>query len=252
MNAAAAPSSPPRPRLLEGAPFFRDLGGLATVDGRRVRAGRVYRSCGLMELTATDVATLRDTVRLRAVIDLRDASEAAEDEAGPLAALSLAMTRVPLIDLMVHGHVPRGRLIDRYCTYLRYGATRVRTVLERIAEADAHPLVYHCTAGKDRTGIVSAILLSALGVRREEIIADYSTDRASQAWLLEFLRRRAVQGPRLAAMPPEALDCAPETMQAFLEVMDAEYGDVRAYLESAGADARLVARLEAALLEPGA
>lgn len=235
--------------LLRGAPAFRDLGGIRSMDGRSIVRGRVFRSCGLMELTAEDVSVIRDSIGLRAVIDLRHSSEVANDGHGPLDGLGLRYRNLPLIDLIAHPAADRERLVDRYRRFVHGGAASIVQVLEAVADPGMQPVVFHCTAGKDRTGVIAALLLAVLGVSVEDIIADYSRARSQRDWLLDFLTRRGVQAPRLHALSAELLDCDPATMHEFLGILDAEYGGVRAYLRSAGANSALFASLETSLLE---
>lgn len=235
--------------VLRGAPAFRDLGGLRSTDGRSIVRGRVFRSCGLMELTEDDVRVVRDTIGLRAIIDLRHASEVRNDGRGPLDALGLRYCNVPLIDLIAHPATAQDRLVNRYRRFIEAGAASIAAVLGLVADPDWHPVVFHCTAGKDRTGVIAAVLLSTLGVSDDDIVADYTRQRPQREWLLEFLTRRGVQAPRLQNMPPELLDCDPQTMREFLEILRTEYGGARAYLRAAGAKDALFERLEASLLQ---
>lgn len=236
--------------LLVGAPAFRDIGGLRTADHRRVRAGRVFRSCGLMELTDADVQVVRDRIGLRCVIDLRDANEVERDGIGPLPVDRLVYRNLPLLDVVEHGPAQGDTLLDRYRRFLERGAPNLARVVETIAEPAHHPLVVHCTAGKDRTGIVTALLLAVLGVDAQSIATDYGAGRAQRDWLLQFLARRGVQGPRLAAMRPEWLDSDPAVMHDFLRMLQAEHGGAARYLAAAGCNGAVLQRLQHALLEP--
>lgn len=249
MNSGHLAASNASVPALAGAPAFRDLGGRRTANGLHVRTGCVFRSCGLMELTETDVQVLRGTIRLKTIIDLRDASEVAKDGNGPLPGLQLSYRNLPLINLIANPPDRQGRLLDRYRLFLREGASSIAKVLEVCADRTAQPVVFHCTAGKDRTGIVAAILLKLLGVDAEEIVADYSSRRHELDWLMKFLARRGVQGAKLGEIHPDLLDCNPTTMREFLRILDAEYGGARTYLRAAGTDERLFARLEEVLLE---
>lgn len=238
--------------LLRGAPVFRDLGGLRTIDGRVVVRRRVFRSCGLMELTDEDVRVLRDSIGLRAVVDLRHTSEVANDGHGPLDALGLHYCNLPLIDLIAHPSTGKDRLVDRYRRFIEGGAASIVQVLRLVADPAMQPIVFHCTAGKDRTGVIAALLLAALGVSAADVAAEYGLARTHREWLFEFLARRGVQGPRLHQLSAELLDSDPATMRDFLAFLDAQYGGVHSYLRAAGASDDLFEQLEASLLQGAA
>jgi protein tyrosine/serine phosphatase len=121
-------------------------------------------------------------------------------------------------------------------------------VFEMIAEPASHPLVFHCTAGKDRTGIVAALLLDAIGVSLHAIGDDYSIMDSQVDWLRAFLGRRAVQRSRVASMDSRLLRCNRETIEEVLLGVNREYGSTRLLLLAAGASPDLFDRLAAALL----
>ena len=155
---------------------FRDLGGYETADGRRIRMGRLYRADGIHRLEGDDIGRVRD-LGIRCVIDLRTAGE-------------LERGRFPVDDHPVdHHHLPviseiwpedalveraEDYLAARYIDMLTSGTDAFVGALEVMASSDNFPLVFHCAAGKDRTGIVAALLLSVLGVDDELIAADYA------------------------------------------------------------------------------
>ncbi len=244
----------PEARALVGAPAFRDLGGSYSKDGRPVQRGLVFRSCSLVESTEQDVEILRTEIGLRTVVDLRDRREVALDGDGPVSALGLDYRRVPLVDLLSVGPPPRTEdtgpspLIARYAQLIRHGAPAIVEVFEMIAEPTSQPLMFHCTAGKDRTGIVAALLLDAIGVSLQAIGNDYSIMDSQVEWLRAFLGRRAVQGSRVASMDSRLLRCNRETIEEVLLGVNREYGSTRLLLLAAGASPDLFDRLEAALL----
>jgi hypothetical protein len=156
--------SQPDALVLAGALNFRDLGGYHTVDGRRTRSGLVYRSNSLQELTQDDVARLRWDLRVATVLDLRSPKEIARDGHGPFMDEGVRYINIPVLhernDSGRPGAIAHG-LVERYLSYLRAGGDNVVEALRTIAEDDVLPVVFHCSAGKDRTGVFAALLLGS-------------------------------------------------------------------------------------------
>ena len=238
---------------LQGCLNFRDLGGYPTADGRRLRWRLVYRSDALHQLTAADVARLRDELGIGAVIDLRSTAERRADGGGPLAATAVAMHHVPLFDgadVSRTASVPEvSTLADRYVLLAEFARERIGRVLSTLAEATA-PVVYHCAAGKDRTGVVSAVLLGLLGVREEVIVADYVATQENLAAIVERLLATEGYQAMLAALPPDTLHAEAPTMTRFLDAVRERYGSMRGYALAAGVSTAAVDRLVGRLLEP--
>jgi hypothetical protein len=234
--------------VLVGAFNFRDLGGHTTGDGRRTRPGRVFRSNSLQDLTATDVRVLMSQLRLRTVIDLRGPDEIATAGIGPLEREAVRYENLPLLDERVETPGQVADLGERYRTYLHsFGAKNLVQALTVMADEAAHPLVFHCSAGKDRTGVLAAMVLSCLAVPRDEVVADYCAMQTERGRLAEFLRRRP--GYTDLADHDPILDSRPETMREFLRVLDVDYGGARRWALAEGMAEGDLRRLEAALLE---
>jgi protein-tyrosine phosphatase len=119
--------------------------------------------------------------------------------------------------------------------------------LETIAEAQ--PLVFHCAAGKDRTGVLAALLLGCLGVEPETVISDYAVGHHAREEIVNFLRRRPSYVERLDQLPPSALDSDPSTMRQFLGLLNERYGSARSWALIAGVSETTLGRLESSLLE---
>ena len=232
---------------IDAAFNFRDLGGIATADGRRVRPGRVFRSNGLFDLTDEDCAALQERCGLRTVIDLRGPVEAAGERAGPLPRCGLRTVRLPLLDEERQQPGVITDFLARYQGYLAHAGGSIVRALEIIADETAHPVVFHCTAGKDRTGVMAAVLLGCLGVPAEAILADYSATRDERARLVQFLRRRPGRADLVDDAP--VLDTDPAVMAAFLEFLRKEYGGADGWACAAGLDPAVLGRLADALLE---
>ncbi|MFN8607385.1 MAG: tyrosine-protein phosphatase [Vulcanimicrobiota bacterium] len=147
---------------LEGTRNTRDLGGMP-VAGGHVRSGRLYRSGALCFVTASDLEKLQG-LRLRTVVDLRTDKEIEKDGADRLVLsenLRLPMTAY-------HGHGA-----EAYRSLVLQNTQVLRRFFALLASPDSYPVIYHCSAGKDRVGILTALLLDALGTPRPLIMDDY-------------------------------------------------------------------------------
>ena len=237
---------------LEGCLNFRDLGGYPTRHGRTVRWSQVYRSDALHLLSAADVTKLRDELRIADVIDLRSSSEVKADGRGPLAAAPMRFHHVPLFDGVVRDRRTEGEpdpvtLADRYFLLAEFAQAPIARVIVTLAETTA-PAVYHCAAGKDRTGVISAILLSLLGVDDEIIVADYALTQENLDQIIDRLMASEGYQEMLSALPPDTLHAAPETMRALLERVHQKYGSMCGYAQAAGVSDATIEQLRDRLL----
>lgn len=230
---------------LEGAANFRDLGGLVTTSGATIRRGRIFRSDALFRLTAADVETLTP-YGLRTVIDLRSDEELQRSGPGLIHETDIRHERVPIVD--VDPRQPES-LEEMYVAMLRGLADRFRRIFDLLAAENTYPVVVHCWAGKDRTGIVTALVLAALGVPDDEIIADYALTEANMRRLLELSRPDAPDFD-YSSIPPAWLEASPETMRRFLAAVETEWGSIPGYLSTIGVPEASLATIAAVLLEP--
>ncbi len=236
---------------LEGCLNFRDLGGYPTADGRTVRWQQVYRSDALHHLTPADVVRVRDELGIAAVVDLRSTAELRGEGRGPLAAEPIGFHHLPLFDgreARPENWPPIVTLADRYILLAEIAQAPIARLITVLAEAGG-PVVYHCAAGKDRTGVVSAVLLGLLGVRDEVIVADYAATQENLEAIIERLMAAKGYQTMLSALPPDTLHAEAETMVAFLASMRERYGSMRGYARAAGVTDALVERLAERLLE---
>ena len=246
-------SEPPFVVPLTGTSNFRDLGGYTTADGRRVRRGLVFRSAALGGLTAADRSVVA-TLGLRTICDLRGRHER---EAAPTRVDGIALVPLPiepgvgasLRDLLhtkeATGEALQSVLERAYCSYALTCTLQYRAMLDRILDSGT-PLLFHCTAGKDRTGFGAALLLTALGVPWEQIVADF--EATNRLW-----RRDTLPGVGLPLVIRETLLRAdPTLLAAAFAAIREEYGSVDQYLDTAlGLSPERVALLQALLLETG-
>lgn len=230
---------------------FRDLGGLPTTDGRTVRYGQLYRSDSLHRLSIEDSERLA-ALGVRTVLDLRRPKEITRDGRVP-ERLGLAYHnpypehREWEAGLYVERDGPARFLADRYRDMATEGIAGFGTALRLVADPDMAPLVMHCMAGKDRTGVLSALVLSLLGVPDEAIATDYALSEAGQAPLSAQIRLDFPDGS--PDVPMHFVVCPPEAMRLFLAELRAGYGSVTAYAAQAGVTETHVASLRAHLLK---
>ena len=246
----------PRRITLERAFNFRDLGGYAAGRNATVRWGFVYRADGIHRIEGADLARV-SALGIRTVLDLRARGELADH--GRVAAESFSATyqHLPLMDRVWERDLPGAELdavellAGRYLDLLDQGAGSIVTALDTMADTERLPLVFHCSAGKDRTGVLAAILLSVLGVSDDDIAADYALSRAAMRELTEWVRsERPESFASMAAPPPAFLDAPPLAMRRFLALARLQHGSLTDYVSGAGLGRTEVDALRAALLSP--
>ena len=244
---------------VEGLLNVRDLGGLTTTDGRRVRRGRVIRSDNLRGLTDDGAVALVRDVAPRLVLDLRTEQECAREGRGLSAMAHVRYVNVPLQPKAALNpeQVAAGlatNLFDDYVLQVRENGSQLLAALDLLAADGALPAVVHCTAGKDRTGVLVALLLDLLGVEHEQIAADYAATTANMPGILARIRSSPFfQGTGLAAAPSWIFESEPGTMRAFLSWLDQEFGGTLRWATAEGLAPAAVERLRTAMLgAPGA
>ncbi|MFL6137858.1 MAG: tyrosine-protein phosphatase [Frankiaceae bacterium] len=209
---------------------FRDLGGYRTVDGRTVVWRTVYRADSLAKLRDADWERFLE-LGVVTVIDLRypweiDARGRVPDSDG-LRYVNLSIEHRPYDQAEIDPDVDPWRyLADRFAEVAEDGADDIRQVLEEIA-CSAGPTVFHCTSGKDRTGLIAALLLALLGVSEQDILADFSlTERATERLLADWRDAnpdRAMKWPAYGRAPAVV-------MELVLADLATRYGSVDGYL----------------------
>ncbi len=236
---------------LEGAVNFRDLGGYVADGGLRTRWRTLFRADGLGELTEPDLAVLRG-LGIRTVIDLRSGSEL-EHGRFDVEAHPATFHHFPFIaelpDAQEFDRRP-GLLGSQYQEIVRDAGDQILGALEVLASPHALPAIFHCTAGKDRTGVLSAIVLSLLGVDEPTVVTDYTLSGAAMQRLREKLIRKYPEGRETIENIDEVFSADPAQMELLLDHVREQYGSVSGYVEGLGAGPGLVERLRTALLEP--
>ncbi|WP_306316650.1 MULTISPECIES: tyrosine-protein phosphatase [unclassified Streptomyces] len=242
-----APSTEPE---LTGVRNFRDVGGLPTVDGRRVRQGVLFRSGHLAHATAED-ATFLSSLGLHTVFDFRNAAdqklEGADVELPGVRNLNLplndpadgaefwAMVRdgdiEQLRSILSEGRAA-GRLVDSYRTMIKERTAEHSRVLHSLAE-DSLPALMHCAAGKDRAGLSIAVTLLAVGVEREAIEADYlkSNEKHRRYKVHRSAASKDAYSDEVMELLSPLFDARVEYLNAGLETIDEQWGSTDRYLE---------------------
>jgi protein-tyrosine phosphatase len=238
---------------LQGCFNFRDLGGYAAAGGRTIRWGRLFRADGLHRLTDADRRDLGE-LGLRTVIDLRSGDELTERGRIEWPAPGLAYHHVPMMDVLPDREelptwVEPSYVARRYAEMLEQASGAVAAALALLADPSTYPAVFHCAAGKDRTGILSAVLLGLLGVPDEVIVVDYSLSSGAMVRFLEWLHTEYPDSTDELERSSAAIVAAePETMELFLKRFRSDHGSFEAYADSLGV-ASAASGLRMALLE---
>ncbi len=233
---------------------FRDLGGYETADGRRIAWGAVFRSDSLHRLTDADLDAA-SSLGIRTVIDLRSTAEL--DRQGRFArahADTVAFHHLPLFE--EHSPVFRPLAADDpepppgegYVEMAWRARDTIAKAVRVIAQGD-YAVVFHCAAGKDRTGILAALVLSSLGVPDEAIAADYNLSERSLAPALAWAEGNAPEmAAEMATLPRWALQAPIPNMRAFLDILRERHGSIEMYLADAGVEPAVVNTLRTRLL----
>ncbi|MBW8486837.1 tyrosine-protein phosphatase [Actinomadura parmotrematis] len=218
---------------LASAPNFRDAGGYRTSDGRWVRMGVLYRSGDLGKLTDADVAKLK-RLGVRTVYDLRTpAEQAASPDRLPAGARSVTanVSGTAGTDVSITSPEAAARMMvdgEKAMVSSASGRAAYGSLLAAAADPRSANLVYHCTAGKDRTGWASAAILTALGVPRATVRQDYLASNTYRA--AENAAVLAQLPPAQAAIYKPLLEVRPEYLDAGFDEVAARYGSFDRYL----------------------
>jgi protein tyrosine/serine phosphatase len=230
---------------LHGASNFRDLGGMPISSGGTTRWQRVFRSDTLQELTPADVKLLLDQVGLTTIIDLRTSREIRNEGRGPLAEEPIGYFHLPFIaDLEVQDEVPETVERDILADYRHMLDTAGHLVAEAVhtIAASPGPVVFHCAAGKDRTGILAALTLSLVGVPRTVVIGDYELTNQVITEICARLARFDTY-TNVKVNPPDRFRCRPEIMEGFLDLVDERHGGAEGWARDTGLSTTDIAAL---------
>ncbi|HSO95538.1 MAG TPA: tyrosine-protein phosphatase [Acidimicrobiia bacterium] len=240
-----------------GGPLnFRDLGGYPTGDGRSVRWGQVYRSDSLHHLTDLDGRRLHE-LGLRSALDFRAHDELVEVGIGRLGDLDIRHVHLPTTDRALHvmpraDWTPPNSAAEVYLTMMEHGARAYAGALHALADAETLPAVFFCMAGKDRTGVFSAVLLGVLGVADDDIVADYAL---TGDVIADIHARTRAATPSVEdvwrRLPADILDAHAATMEGLVGLVRDRWGSFDGYVDAIGVDAEVPARLRSLLTDAG-
>jgi hypothetical protein len=233
----------------EGCANFRDLGGHVTATGETVRYGRLYRSDTLDSLTDDDHQRF-EALGIATVIDLRARGEIDKRGRLDLARHRVRYLHLPLVDVVSDPAVWDPAEVSRldfpvlgYRKILADGADRLAVLLRTLVEPGVMPAVFHCTAGKDRTGLVAAVILRLLGVPQPEVAAEYA--------LSEGRTRHSSASAELKQRYPHVFGAPRDTMVGLLSGVEESYGSMAGYVTSLGVGPDVVDRLRCAVVASG-
>jgi protein-tyrosine phosphatase len=241
---------------LANASNLRDLGGYPTQDGRVVRRGKLYRAPALVALSAEDEAAIA-ALGLRTVCDFRGERESAFT---PVSLAGAQVVKLPiepsvgagLRDILrtglATGHVSPDEMLEllreAYQAYALQSFGRYRAMFDLLRDEANLPLLFHCSAGKDRTGFGAALLLTALGVDWDHVLHDYLA--TNRLWRREIAAHFDLPGP----VKDTLLSAHAPLLIAAFDAVRGAYGSIDAYLETAmGLDEAARADLADRLLE---
>lgn len=243
----------------EGSFNFRDLGGWRTPDGRSVRWGRLFRADSVHLLTAGDVDRAVGELGLRTMIDLRSDAEIAAGVVGALAPLVASRQHLPVTAYGVAAiDAPHPvatadrsptRMFEQYAAMLEVSGPMIARAVSGLAVTDALPGVFFCAAGKDRTGVLAAVVLGALGVCDDDIIEDYVLTGASMEQVIGRFAALAGAADIYRDYSPSHFAPYAETMDRLLAHVRETHGSFAAYLRGNGLSADTLDRLAAQLVE---
>ena len=242
---------PPFVVALQGASNLRDVGGYRTTDGRLVRRGVVFRSAALAKLTEADLVVVSG-LGLRTICDFRGVEESGRARTVvkdvrivplPIEPTVGAGLRDILATKEATGEALHAVLARAYAAYALSSSAQYRALLDLVLDGGL-PLLFHCSAGKDRTGFAAAMLLTALGVPWETVVADF--EATNRLW-----RRDTVHSDDLPlAVRESLLQADPVLLTAAFDAAREHHGSVDRYLDEAlGLDAARRSTLQALLLE---
>ncbi len=227
------------PVILKNQPNFRDIGGIPTMDGEVVRAGLLYRSGDFSRLSEEDIRRIEE-IGIRMIIDFRSDRELINYPTPPIASVR-ENKRIMIIDSardtaerMLGENDAEGLetiLIKDYRRMVRDHQDDFREFFRILASTDQLPLMYHCAAGKDRTGLATYLLLIALGVSREEARKDYMLSNTHLKPLADRVIREVMEAgnPNSEILRP-LMEVRREYLDAALEEIEYHYHTVDLFL----------------------
>jgi protein-tyrosine phosphatase len=248
---AAAMAQPEWHVEVDGCVNFRDAGGWPTDRGGTVRRGRLYRSDDPLRLTPKGREAVEE-LGLALVVDLRQQSQF---ERGRGFVDPARTAHIPLVDQVVNPDDPPSLdtardIAELYVGMLAQSRHQIARVLDAVAGAAPEgPVLVHCAFGKDRAGLVTALILAALGVQPEYIVADYvRSDAPAQRRRAVLLSAPLTGDPPIAHLPEALFRASAETIETLLDRVLAEHGSLASWVDSFAVADSTIERLRAELV----
>ncbi len=231
---------------------FRDLGGYPAGNGQEISWRRLFRSAELYHMTSRDLTRLKEELGIAAVMSLQDPKAQGQgQEASLLNSVGIKYYRVPFPhDIKNEPYQNFSHMGEVYLYRINQKkySQQIIEALDIIAEPENHPLVFHCSAGKDRSGILAALVLSLLGVPEKFIIEDYMLSAPYMNKIIQRLKTDPDVTEDVENLPNYTWEATAESMAWFLSAIEREYGSARDYVLAQGADVSLIQRLGKILL----
>lgn len=247
---------------LAGACNVRDLGGVALPDSGVTKPGVLLRADALDGLTADDVVALADTFGVQHVIDLRSQGERLERGRGLLAERAVTYTEVEVIPSdslgtrqasrqarFANGDAPEVIMADGYVQLLELGGPALAAAITAIADDQGTPALFHCSAGKDRTGVLAALVLDIAGAGHDAIVADYAMSAVRIDAVFARLRGAEWFARVAETVPAFVFGAEAATMQNFLDAVSERWGDAAGYLTANGVSTATINRVRRLLTD---
>ncbi len=240
----------------EGSFNFRDLGGFQTTDGRTTRWGRLFRADSVHLLTEADAVRAHEDLGIQTLFDLRGEVEITFGGTGLLHERGLTRHHYPLshkvdtaTSAMAAGDRSPDAMVAHYVAMLEESSDLLVSAVEVVANDQTLPAVFFCAAGKDRTGVLSAVVLGAIGVTDEDIVEDYVLTCET----VDQVIGRFASSPQAPALyrdnPPSYFAPYAESMERVIAHVRERYGAFPEYLLAKGLDESALPRLREALLD---
>ena len=226
--------------------LYRDLGGIRNKEGKTIKKNFLFRSANLSKINAKTLKKLKD-MHLYKIIDLRTSEEASER---PDKAIdNVQYIHMPLLNVKTVGityekdtgmkemieALPNMADLYRSMVTSEYSVSQIKQIIREIIESDGFPILFHCTAGKDRTGIVALLLLSILDVDKSEIIKDYlyESKKHKLKSLGLYLLSMFVTGNRALASKVRTSFLVDEKyLIAAIQAINEKYGSIDAFIKN--------------------
>lgn len=242
--------------LPQGLVNLRDVGGLPLASGGVTVGGLLFRSESLQEASDADADLLLREYRIGTVVDLRSARETITEGRGPLAHASVTYVNVPLnpapIDLAATEGLAPGALTARvYRGFVDDPEGSLPMIFRMLPEFLETPTLVHCAAGKDRTGLVIAMILEIAGVTREAVVGDYVASEANNHRVNEMLARSPRYRAHMGKVNPEFYEVHEHAIRTYLDSLDQDFGGVRGWALHRGVSRDHLDRIADALSDTG-